>query len=503
MGRTLGQLVAEARSHLGDYSASLSSTSTPPGNTLSGTYTLRTVGQAIQDVRGVLKDPMPSPVPATTRTFGSVIAEIRAALRDPTPSGTGSTYSGTATTLTLGAIITSARGFLNDPASPYRYPDADLYSYISDALRLTRRFRPDLFETGGTSALPVYTPANASTPFPVDEGYYTAFVQYVVAAAETRDDTTAQEGESSQLAQSFMAILSAPPYRYSEAFFYIYINEALLTMRRLRPDLFEFAGSQPLPVYTHVTHTNTPFPVDETFIPATVQYVTGMALLRDATDKADKAAAMVQAFVATVQTAPYRYSDTLLYTYFNDALLTLRRLRPDLFDLAPSTGLLIYTPADANKTFPVDEVYFPPVVQYVAGLALLRDMGAGKSEEKGERASALMSAFAANAKSPPHRFSDAFLYEVATDAFHDARRIRPDLFHGQMRMPWLTYTPADAATPFPLDERYYTPVVDYVVGRAEWRDHDPSTVNAPSSVYQTKPPTPTYLTGFATVLRTL
>ena len=319
-----------------------------------------------------------------------------------------------------------------------------------------------------------------------------------------RDDTTAQQGESTQLAQSFLAILQSPPYRYSEPYFYIYINEALLTMRRVRPDLFEFAGDQPLPVYSHLYHDTHPFPVDETFIPAVVQYVTGMALMRDATDKAEKAAMMVQAFASIIQAAPYRYSDTLLYTYFNDALLTLRRLRPDLFELASNTGLPVYAPADAAKPFPVDETYFPPVVQYVAGLALLRDMGTGKSEEKGERASALMTAFATNAKSPPHRFSDSFLYGVITNAVHDARRIRPDLFHGQMRTPWASYTPADASVPFPMDERYYTPVVDYVVGRAEWRDHDPvSSTSATTSAYQTKPPTPTYITGFATVLRTL
>lgn len=506
MSRTLGQLVLEARAHLGDYQPSVSGTpgaSTGGGGlTLSGTYTTYTVGSAIQEARATLKDPVPSSPPVTSpRTFGSLVTEIRAALRDPTPSGSGSTYSGTATNLTLGGLIQAARGLLNDPTLPYRYPDNDLYMYATNALQLTRRFRPDLFETGATTALPVYTPLDANTQFPVDEAYFLAFVQYVVSAAEARDDTTAQEGESTQLAQAFMANLASPPYRYSEAYLYIHINDALLTMRRLRPDLFEFAGSQPLPVYTHVFNNSTPFPVDETFIPAVVQYVAGMALLRDATDKAEKAAAMVQVFVATMQAAPYRYSDALLYAYFNDALLTLRRLRPDVFELAPA-WLPRYGPPGSDW-FPVDEVYYPPVVQYVVGLALMRDMGAGRSEEKGERASALMTAFAANAKSPPHRYSDSFLFEVVTDAIHDARRIRPDLFHGQMRVAWPSYTPADAGKSFPIDERYFTPVVDYVVGRAEYRDHDPASTTGPTSVYQTRTPTPTYLTGFATTLRTM
>ena len=177
MSRTLGQLVLEARAHLGDYSPSLSGTSSPVANTLSGTYTQRTVGDAIQDVRGILNDPMPSPVPATTRTFGDIITEVRAALRDTTPSGSGNTYSGTSTILSVGMVITEARGILNDPTPPYRYSDTDLYLYFGDALRQARRFRPDLFETVGYAGLPIYTPASANTLFPIDENYFTAFVQ--------------------------------------------------------------------------------------------------------------------------------------------------------------------------------------------------------------------------------------------------------------------------------------------------------------------------------------
>lgn len=213
--------------------------------------------------------------------IGDAIAQARTLLNDPTPSNSGSTLSGTPTLRVIGYLIYQVRGFLNDtnPAL-YRYSETDLYIYFSDSLLLLRRFRPDLFERGATTATPVYTPAAEFTPFPVDETYLPACVQYVVAAAEMRDDTVQQEQKSTLLAQGFMQNLANSPFRYSDAFLYSCLNEALSETRRLRPDLLHGQIRFPQLFYLP-TDAATPFPIDQHYFAPVVDFVVGRARWRN------------------------------------------------------------------------------------------------------------------------------------------------------------------------------------------------------------------------------
>lgn len=214
------------------------------------------------------------------RTVGDVISEARILLNDPTPSGAGSTLSGTATSLLVGDAITEARGYLNDTVAPYRYPEADLYTYFGNAMLHLRRRRPDLFQTGESTALPRYSPSDAATPFPLDENYYPAFVQYIVGVAEVRDDTTQQDQKATMLAQGFMQNIQTGPFRYADAWLYSAFNEAMDEVRRLRPDLFH-GQLRNAPFYATVDNANLPFPIEGRYFLPTVDFVAGRARARN------------------------------------------------------------------------------------------------------------------------------------------------------------------------------------------------------------------------------
>lgn len=68
-----------------------------------------------------------------------------------------------------------------------------------------------------------------------------------------------------------------------------------------------------------------------------------------------------------------RYSTADLVEYFNNALLEARRIRPDLFRAYIGQSVPSYTESDLSSPFPIDEMFFPQFVHYVAGTAELRD----------------------------------------------------------------------------------------------------------------------------------
>jgi hypothetical protein len=216
-----------------------------------------------------------------TLTIGDVVKDARIQLNDPAPSGSGSTFSSTATNRVMGDVVFQARGLLNDtnPAA-YRYPEVDLYAYLADALSLLRRFRVDLFETGYATPLPLYTPADAGTKFPVDEVYFVNFLQYVVSAAQARDDTTAQDQKAAALAQGFMSNLQSLPFRYADSYLFDTVNNALLDARRLRPDLFHCRMRLPIVLYTPADAA-VPFPIELIYYTPVVDYVVGAAAMRN------------------------------------------------------------------------------------------------------------------------------------------------------------------------------------------------------------------------------
>ena len=73
--------------------------------------------------------------------------------------------------------------------------------------------------------------------------------------------------------------------------------------------------------------------------------------------------------------AEYRYSTPDLVSYLNNALLEMRKLRPDLFRTYYGADTPSYTESDlgGNVLFPVDNMFFPPAVFYMVGTAELRD----------------------------------------------------------------------------------------------------------------------------------
>ena len=69
----------------------------------------------------------------------------------------------------------------------------------------------------------------------------------------------------------------------------------------------------------------------------------------------------------------YRYSDSELVAYLNNALLEARRIRPDLFRAYVGQPVPSFTASDFAELFPLDNMFFPQFVYYIAGTAELRD----------------------------------------------------------------------------------------------------------------------------------
>lgn len=69
---------------------------------------------------------------------------------------------------------------------------------------------------------------------------------------------------------------------------------------------------------------------------------------------------------------PYRYSDERLIRTLNSAMRETFRVRPDLF-LDDSYVLTTYTISDLATTFPIEDQYFNPVVEFIVGFIELAD----------------------------------------------------------------------------------------------------------------------------------
>lgn len=70
-----------------------------------------------------------------------------------------------------------------------------------------------------------------------------------------------------------------------------------------------------------------------------------------------------------------RFSDDDLIAAFNDALLQARAKRPDAFiDMGLRNPVPQYTmPDDAETVFPIDPMYWPAFLFYIAGRSELRE----------------------------------------------------------------------------------------------------------------------------------
>lgn len=106
-------------------------------------------------------------------------------------------------TRTVGNIITAARGILQDEMTPYRYSDAALALYISEAVGEARRVRPDLFLSSWRQSIPLYTAADTDTLIPLPDFLTAQVVNYVVGRTDLREDEFSQDGRAIALMNAF------------------------------------------------------------------------------------------------------------------------------------------------------------------------------------------------------------------------------------------------------------------------------------------------------------
>ena len=72
---------------------------------------------------------------------------------------------------------------------------------------------------------------------------------------------------------------------------------------------------------------------------------------------------------------PYRYPTEQLLAYLNNGLYELKRIRPDAWIFSLSGDLPSYQnkSADLAQPFPVDMIFFNPMVLLIVGMAEMRD----------------------------------------------------------------------------------------------------------------------------------
>lgn len=69
-----------------------------------------------------------------------------------------------------------------------------------------------------------------------------------------------------------------------------------------------------------------------------------------------------------------RYTDADLVAAFNDALLQVRAKRPDAFTtIGFRAPVPQYLETDLSSAFPLDQIFYPPILFYVCGRSELRE----------------------------------------------------------------------------------------------------------------------------------
>ena len=131
---------------------------------------------------------------------------------------------------TISDLIRQAREVLQDVGSvdvggssvtvQTRHSDAKLVGYMNQAFAQAKRLRPDLFLADVSTSPPAYadtptpffTAADIALPtppdFPLDDTYYTCFVEYVAGFAGLGDDEFAQDGRAAGLILRFERTLT-------------------------------------------------------------------------------------------------------------------------------------------------------------------------------------------------------------------------------------------------------------------------------------------------------
>lgn len=104
----------------------------------------------------------------------------------------------------LSDLITQVRELVQDEVEPYRYSDERFYRTLNNAFAETYRLRPDIF-VDLNFVIPFVTPVNATDTFPLDQQFYTAFVDFVVSMTEFSDDEWTVDGRAMTLLQLYGA----------------------------------------------------------------------------------------------------------------------------------------------------------------------------------------------------------------------------------------------------------------------------------------------------------
>ena len=86
---------------------------------------------------------------------------------------------------------------------------------------------------------------------------------------------------------------------------------------------------------------------------------------------------------------PFRYSSVDIVAYANNGVTQARRYRPDLFREYIGATVPLLDLNDLTADIPVDDLYFSPLVDYIAGYCSARD----DEFVTGERYNQLMTRF--------------------------------------------------------------------------------------------------------------
>lgn len=109
---------------------------------------------------------------------------------------------------TISDVITQAREILQDvipvgASNEPRHSDEKLIGYLNNALADARRLRPDLFLPDLSLPTPFFTTAELGDPFPIQDIYFTAVVEYIAGFTGMGDDEFAQDGRAATLLNRF------------------------------------------------------------------------------------------------------------------------------------------------------------------------------------------------------------------------------------------------------------------------------------------------------------
>ena len=104
----------------------------------------------------------------------------------------------------LSDLIGQVRELVQDEVTPYRYSDDRLYRVLNNAFAEAYRIRPDIF-VDLDFTIPFVAPADSTDTFPLDQQFYTAFVDFVTATTELSDDEWTVDGRAMTLMQLFSA----------------------------------------------------------------------------------------------------------------------------------------------------------------------------------------------------------------------------------------------------------------------------------------------------------